>query len=95
MAIVKRALQEHVDLDPVGTIKILCDQCVFVPDVLDEEERILRGRVRALVLNFFSEKYRVCIARVAEKYAAEEELLKGLKGVSLSLSCCCSFSFSL
>ena len=79
----KRALQEHVDLDPLGTIEILSDQCAASRDEVDEDEANVRERIRALVLQFLSEKFRVCIARVAEKREVEQALIKGMQRVSI------------
>ena len=82
VVVVKRALQEHVDLDPSGTIDVLCSQCAFDPSSLDEEERVLRERIRVLIVNFLSEKFRTCIVRAVEKREVEDALLAGLKVVS-------------
>ncbi|THH02961.1 hypothetical protein EW145_g6651 [Phellinidium pouzarii] len=79
--VVKRALQEHIDLDPRSTLQVLADQCVFdAADLADEDERWLRMRLRGLVLQFLAEKYRVCVARVVREPAVEDILLKGMIG---------------
>ncbi|KAI5117854.1 hypothetical protein M0805_007697 [Coniferiporia weirii] len=81
VSVVKRALQEHVDLDPRSTLQVLADQCVFdAADLADEEERGLRARLRSLVLQFLAEKYRVCVARVVREPKVEGILLKGMIG---------------
>ncbi|KAL5528800.1 hypothetical protein ACEPAF_7937 [Sanghuangporus sanghuang] len=79
VAVVKRALQQHVDLDPRGTLQVLCEQCVLNPaDLGDDEERLLRSRLRSLVLQFLADKYRVCIIRVVKNQEVESILLKGM-----------------
>ncbi|KAL5507643.1 hypothetical protein ACEPAH_7099 [Sanghuangporus vaninii] len=79
VTVVKRALQQHVDLDPRGTLQVLCEQCVLNPaDLGDDEERLLRSRLRSLVLQFLADKYRVCIIRVVKNQEVESILLKGM-----------------
>ncbi|KAL5523434.1 hypothetical protein ACEPAG_7607 [Sanghuangporus baumii] len=79
VTVVKRALQQHVDLDPRGTLQVLCEQCVLNPaDLVDNEDRLLRSRLRNLVLQFLVDKYRVCIIRVVKNREVESILLKGM-----------------
>lgn len=52
--VVKKALTEHLDMDPVVTLTVLCDQIVPMDDPMDEEEQSIRDRLRALVLAFIS-----------------------------------------
>ncbi|KAH8116616.1 hypothetical protein DFH11DRAFT_1221980 [Phellopilus nigrolimitatus] len=81
VTVVKRALQEHVDLDARRTLQVLSDQCVYdAADLADEDERALRARLRSLVLQFLVEKYRVCVARVVRESDVEDILLKGMTG---------------
>ncbi|EJD02576.1 uncharacterized protein FOMMEDRAFT_85772, partial [Fomitiporia mediterranea MF3/22] len=90
---IKRALQEHIDLDPRSTLRVLCDQCSSDPgDIVDGEERMLRIRLRGLVLQFIAEKYRVCIARVVKERQVEEILLNGMLGVNQSMSSLVTYS---
>lgn len=79
VAFVKRALQEHVDLDARGTLRVLIDQCTFDPSTItDPDERDLRIKLRNLVLEFLSEKYKICIARAVRNSSVEEIVLKGI-----------------
>ena len=83
MAVVKRALQEHVDIDPSNTLRMLCDQCSFDAEkVEDDDERALRLRLRNLVIGFLSEKFRGCIACVVKDPEVERVLICGLVPVS-------------
>lgn len=51
---VKKALTEHLDMDPVVTLGVLCDQIVPLGDAMDEEEQSIRDRLRTLILAFIS-----------------------------------------
>lgn len=83
VTVVKRALTKHVDLDARSTLQVLCDQCVYkAEDLADEDERMLRARLRTLVLQFLAEKYHVCVDRAVKDREVEEILLKGMVGVS-------------
>lgn len=84
VGVVKRALIKHVDLDARSTLQVLCDQCVYkAEDLADEDERMLRARLRTLVLQFLSEKYRVCVERAVKDREVEDILLKGMIDVSV------------
>lgn len=79
MAVVKRALQEHVDLDPLHVLQMLCEQCSFEAERLDDdEERALRSRLRKLVIDFLSEKYRGCVSRAVKDANVEKVVVRGL-----------------
>lgn len=63
---------------------MLCEQCSFDADRLDDdEERALRSRLRTLVIDFLSEKYRGCVARAVKTPEVEKILVRGLVPVSL------------
>lgn len=79
MTVIKRALQEHIDLDPRTTLKILCGQCILdTSDDVNNEDKLLRAKLRALVLQFLAEKFRVCISRAVQSEETESTLLKGM-----------------
>lgn len=93
VTVVKKALQEHIDIEPSGTLRVLCDQCTVdgkrsdgdsSMDV-DDEELVLRRRLRTLVLRFLAEKYNVCISRVVKSAEVEEVLFNGLVKVCAGL----------
>ena len=96
VTVVKKALQEHIDIDPSGTLRVLCDQCAVDGDTsvndsetdVDDEDAMLRRRLRTLVLRFLAEKYNVCIARVVRDGEAEEVLFNGLLKVRYLPICC-------
>lgn len=79
VAFVKRALQEHVDLDARGTLRVLVDQCTYDPKAIaDPEERELRAKLRGLVLQFLAQKYKICIVRAIRDPFVESLLVKGM-----------------
>ncbi|OJT02632.1 Apoptosis inhibitor 5-A [Trametes pubescens] len=51
---VKRALTQHLDMDPTITLGVICDQIVPPDEPLDEEEQAIRDRLRSLVLAFLA-----------------------------------------
>ncbi|CAL1706135.1 unnamed protein product [Somion occarium] len=79
--VVKRALTEHLDLDPATTLGVLCDQIIPVGDPLDEEEQAIRDRLRSLVLAYLSDDAK---RGIIERHAsnrqspAEDVLVSGL-----------------
>ena len=78
---VKRALTQHLDMDPVITIGVLCDQIVPPDEPLDEEEQSIRDRLRSLVLAFLAgEAKRPLVERHANAAGtpAEQVLVSGL-----------------
>ncbi|KAI1794253.1 hypothetical protein LXA43DRAFT_167813 [Ganoderma leucocontextum] len=78
---VKRALTQHLDMDPVVTLGVLCDQIVPSDETVDEEELAIRDRIRSLVLAFLAgEAKRPLIDRHANclDSPAEEVLVSGL-----------------
>lgn len=78
---VKRALTQHLDMDPVVTLGVLCDQVVPLDEPVDEEELAIRDRIRSLVLAFLAgEAKRPLIDRHANclDSPAEEVLVSGL-----------------
>ncbi|KAI0358737.1 hypothetical protein OH77DRAFT_1494335 [Trametes cingulata] len=78
---VKRALTQHLDMDPAVTLGVICDQVVPPDEPLDEEEQAIRDRLRSLVLAFLSgEAKRSLVERHASSpgNAAEQILVSGL-----------------
>ncbi|KAI9061682.1 hypothetical protein FKP32DRAFT_1612897 [Trametes sanguinea] len=78
---VKRALMQHLDMDPAVTLGVLCDQVVPSDEPLDEEEQSIRDRLRTLVLAFLAgEAKRSLVERHASTAGnpAEEVLVSGL-----------------
>ncbi|KAI0708908.1 hypothetical protein C8T65DRAFT_649312 [Cerioporus squamosus] len=78
---VKRALTQHLDMDPVVTLGVLCDQIVPPEEPLDEEEQSIRDRLRSLVLAFLAgEAKRPLVERHANAAGtpAEQVLVPGL-----------------
>lgn len=87
VAVVKKSLTEHLDMDPVVTLGVLCDQIVPVEEDLNEEEQAMRDRLRFLVLSFLTgEAHR----RITERHAhspsspAEEVLVSGILKVCMA-----------
>ena len=79
MRVIKKALIEHLDMDPVTTLSVLCDQIQPVED-LDEEEQATRDRLRSLVLAFLTqEAHRAVTERHAVRDSeAESVLVRGI-----------------
>ena len=78
---VKRALTQHLDMDPVVTLGVICDQIVPPDEPLDDEEVAIRDRLRSLVLAFLAgEAKRPLIERHANVVGspAEQVLVSGL-----------------
>lgn len=75
VAVVKQALQQHIDLDATRTFKVLCDQCTFDSSAVHPEEV---QRLRSLVINFLKERYRPCVSRVVKDEEVWNVLFKGL-----------------
>ncbi|KAL6303506.1 hypothetical protein BKA93DRAFT_734804 [Sparassis latifolia] len=78
---VKRALTQHLDMDPVVTLGVICDQVVPPEEPLDEEEQGIRDRLRSLVLAFVTgEAKRAIMERHTSTPGspAEEMLVNGM-----------------
>ncbi|KXN90634.1 Apoptosis inhibitor 5-A [Leucoagaricus sp. SymC.cos] len=80
VAIVKRALVEHLDMDPKVTLGVLCDQIIPPNDTTDEEEVSIRERLRSLVLGFMvgEAKHAICGVHAAPGGSGESALYDGL-----------------
>ncbi|PIL36299.1 hypothetical protein GSI_01962 [Ganoderma sinense ZZ0214-1] len=78
---VKRALTQHLDMDPIVTLGVLCDQVIPSDEPVDDEELAIRDRIRSLVLAFLAgEAKRPLIDRHANclESPAEGVLVSGL-----------------
>ena len=73
--VVKKALTEHLDMDPKVTLGVLCDQIVPPDEGVDEEEKQIRDRLRELVLSFLSGEAKRTVIRHAVAGSASEALL--------------------
>jgi hypothetical protein len=80
---VKKALTEHLDMDPKVTLGVLCDQVSPPDESMDDEEQAIRDRLRSLVLSFLTgEAKRAIVERHAVPLSvAEEVLINSLLGV--------------
>ncbi len=83
VAVVKQALQQHIDLDATRTFQVLCDQCVVDSSNSHPEEA---ERLRNLVINFLRERYRTCVARVVKSEEVWDVLFKGLLKVRFNVT---------
>jgi hypothetical protein len=84
---VKKALAEHLDLDPQVTLGVLCDQVVPADEPMDEEEQEIRDRLRSLVIAFLTGRAkRAIVDRHTSKPGneAEQVLVGGLLTVRRS-----------
>ena len=58
VAVVKTALIQHLELDSKITLSVLCDQIVPPDDPTEDEDKVIRERLRALVVAFLAEDAR-------------------------------------
>jgi hypothetical protein len=86
VTVVKKALTEHLDMDPKVTLGVLCDQVSPPEETMDDEEQVIRDRLRSLVLAFLTgEAKRAIVERHAVPSSiAEEVLINSLLTVSKS-----------
>ncbi|KAI0829746.1 hypothetical protein BC628DRAFT_1477435 [Trametes gibbosa] len=78
---VKRALTQHLDMDPTITLGVICDQIVPPDEPLDEEEQAIRDKLRSLVLAFLAgEAKRSLVERhaITPDSPAEQNLVTNL-----------------
>ncbi|KAF6761162.1 apoptosis inhibitory protein 5-domain-containing protein [Ephemerocybe angulata] len=86
VTVVKQALIEHMDLDPTGTLGVLCDQLAPIDSSVDEEERGMREHLRTLVAAFLTGEAMDSIARHVEKdRTLESVFMPSILGVVLEL----------
>lgn len=68
-------------MDPAVTLGVLCDQIVPPDEPIDDEEQVIRDRLRLLVLSFITgDAKRAIVERHTSSpgSAAEEVLVSGL-----------------
>jgi hypothetical protein len=70
---VKKALSEHLDMDPPVTLGVLCDQIVPPHEPMDDEELQIRDRLRSLVISFLTGEAKRAILRHANRPGSEAE----------------------
>ncbi|KAI0275618.1 apoptosis inhibitory protein 5-domain-containing protein [Russula aff. rugulosa BPL654] len=58
VAVVKTALIQHLELDSKVTLSVLCDQIVPPDDPIEDEDKLIRERLRRLVIAFLAEEAR-------------------------------------
>ncbi|KAN0116351.1 Apoptosis inhibitory protein 5 (API5) domain containing protein [Russula decolorans] len=58
VAVVKTALIQHLELDSKVTLGVLCDQIVPPDDPIEDEDKLIRERLRRLVIAFLAEEAR-------------------------------------
>jgi hypothetical protein len=76
VTVVKKALTEHLDMDPKVTLGVLCDQVSPPDESMDDEEQAIRDRLRSLVLSFLTgEAKRAIVERHAVPSSVAEEVL--------------------
>ena len=85
---IKRALQEHLDMDASVTLSVLCDQILQPDEPIDEEEQQLRDRSRSLVMAFLTGDIK---SHIVERHAkpgthAEQVLVSQLLLVRVDIS---------
>ena len=74
--VVKKALTEHLDMDPKVTLGVLCDQVSPPNEPMDDEEQNIRDRLRSLVLSFLTgEAKRAIVERHAIPGSVSEKAL--------------------
>ncbi|KZT29090.1 hypothetical protein NEOLEDRAFT_1128637 [Neolentinus lepideus HHB14362 ss-1] len=79
VVVVKKALLEHLDMDPQVTLGVLCDQITPHDEPMDEEEKAIRERLRSLVLAFITgEARRSILERHVSDVHCEGILADGL-----------------
>ena len=75
VTVVEKQLLMHLDMDPVVTINVLCDQIVSTEGSVDEDEQSVRDRLRSLVIDFMRGRAKQAIVRHAEKSESKPDLV--------------------
>ncbi|KAJ8508003.1 hypothetical protein ONZ45_g9691 [Pleurotus djamor] len=75
VTVVKQALVDHLNLDAPITFGVLCDQLSPSEDIIDEEEKGLRERLRGLVLSFIAVDAKTCIKQHIPPGSPTEDIL--------------------
>ena len=58
VAVVKTALIQHLELDSKVSLGVLCDQIIPPDEPVEEEDKLIRERLRRLVIAFLAEEAR-------------------------------------
>ncbi|KAF8993681.1 hypothetical protein BDQ17DRAFT_1252511 [Cyathus striatus] len=82
--IVKKALIEHMDMDPKVTLSVLCDQILPADECANNEEQVMRDRLRSLVLTFLTGEAKRSILRHAMPGSDAEAIV--VEGLSEAIS---------
>jgi hypothetical protein len=70
---VRKGLDEHLDLAPSVTIGVLCDQIISPDERMDEEDQLIRDRLRTLVLGFLCERMKKIVLITKDEPGSEPE----------------------
>jgi hypothetical protein len=76
VSVVKTALIQHLEFDSKVTLGVLCDQIVPPDDPMEDEDKTIRERLRALVVTFLAEDARQPLLAQLQRQgrnAAEQE----------------------
>ena len=76
VAVVKKALIQHLEFDSKVTLGVLCDQIVPTDEPMEDEDKSIRDRLRALVVAFLAEDARQPLLAQLQRQgrgAAEQE----------------------
>lgn len=76
VAVVKKALIQHLEFDSKVTLGVLCDQIVPTDEPMEDEDKTIRDRLRALVVAFLAEDARQPLLAQLQRQgrgAAEQE----------------------
>ena len=58
VAVVKTALIQHLEMNSKVSLGVLCDQIVPPDDPIEDEDKLIRERLRRLVIAFLAEEAR-------------------------------------
>ena len=64
-------LVKHLDMNPTVTLNVLCDQVVPIEEDMNEEEQVVRDRLRSLVIEFMKGRAKQNIIRHATEDPAD------------------------
>ncbi|KAF9063979.1 hypothetical protein BDP27DRAFT_1384845 [Rhodocollybia butyracea] len=80
VGVVRKALVEHLHLDPRVTLGVLCDQIILSNEPADQEELAMRDNLRTLVLTFITGELKKgqLVKYMPSGSDAEDTLIDGL-----------------
>jgi len=73
--VVKTALIQHLEFDSKVTLGVLCDQIVPPDDPIEDEDKTIRERLRALVVAFLASDAREPLLAQLQGSTEQEEAL--------------------